>query len=1562
MAIRLRTVALHAWLWTLAALVSLMILIGIGLGFLLGTERGRLMVLEQAEVWLPRLTGQTLVIEGAEVPSLGDWRLPRVEWRAGASGPAVEVTDARLQFRPRYLLQGRLWIDALTASSVRVEIPESTEVQAPQQEGGSDPLSQLQGLWPRIPPIRFERLDVEQFSLELADRSPLRTTIEADAQVNWGSWPARLNLALSEGDNSQLSLGVSVDAVNALRVTGGIQASSDSLWASWLDWPLTDDMAGQWDLNLSVSEGGYEADILTLTLPWRGYQLSALGAVSFNPTLNRVFLSELALSADDHAARLHGFLEADQADLTIEFDDLPLGLLNGLVPIDDLDGRLAANGRLTGGWRSPRFAGETAFTGTLKDEPLSLKTVSRATTEGLTLESADLSWGEARLSTRGNIQWAQSSLDLQLEWQDVSDTRWQPWVPGWPSDLSLQTSGSGRLSGALTDPTLTASARVEGQYREQSLELTSAVELNRRELALNGLALNTPQGRIDGHARLGFSDLSLSAGSRLDNVRSSWLDVLGVTLPVEQNWGVTGRLEWDGTLIDPRAVGDLTVVGQWQRQPMTAALRVDEVTLRHLDLGDSRLTLAQTQARVAGRVDWQQQRLDLTTGFEDLSLTQLSPFVPALPAWMDGMSGRLRGDLSVVGPWQAPQVSGTGAFSGTWRDRPLAMALDVDTVDRESWRVRSARLNWGDLAVSYQGELRPFDPALDGRFTVTNLSPSDLSVLPVSWPPQLAELQGRAQATGTISGPLTAPIIAGSAGFDGQYQDTDLSLDATIDYLDPEQVQLASLTVQSDPARLSAEGRLTFSPLSFDVRTELANVEWQQIAPWVPPTEGVPLETLSATASGQLSLVGAWPRPQVDGRLSVQGNYLEAPFDVDWRGQGRLSETLSHALTLTWGATEVTADLDTAGERIDGQLNVAGVEVAQLRALGVPLGADVSGSGSADIGVSGTLIDPVIDASVTADGLWQPLSPTFGDPTDWSIRVDAAGQWAEWRIEQGRADLGPAGDITVTGSGSRTRLDLTAELDVPELRYWLPESSPWVGRFGGRIQVVGTPEAPDVSADLSWESNRFPLALSVDARTTGGRHRLQARLTEDGNERLALDVSTAQTPLAAWGGDLSQRRFEADVSVDTDARALSRLVQQQADQEFSGHVSGRLSIVGSLAEPEWEGEARMREGRYENANYGAVLSDIRANLTASTRTLTLSLTAGDDNVGRLSLDGSVNWPEDRNQWWMPELDLTLDTRSARLVRRADIDATVSGGLAVAGPWRDLMVTGELEVMPLTIKLASFLESGVASLNVIRASDAANVEAVDRVNPYAPQGQWRVRIRADRRAQIYGAGLEAELSGEVDLTGDLTAPDVGGRFEVIRGTYTAFGKIFRIEDGTVQVQGTQILLDINAVYTGRDITVDLRITGNQNRLELTMTPGDDDSTSPSSNDELLARLLFGKSIEEMSAVQALQLAAALNSLRNPGSGLDLFGTTRDLLGLDALTIDSGTNEEGETGVNVQAGKYISDRLYLQVESGVRTEDSFNSSLQYFVTPNVNFEFYTNGQLGSGGVELNWSNDY
>lgn len=1558
MAWRLRKGAARAWLIGLGTLAALVLTLMLLLAWLLASESGRLTLLDQVEHWLPRLTGQTLVIEGARSPALGDWRFERLSWQQGSGALAVDSRNLSLQWRPRYLWQRRIWLDALNADTLDVTLPASSADDTA-GSGAASSLPDIAEFWSGLPSARLDELHIERLSLRQGEKPELGTAVSGDLAINWGAWPARLELSFTDR-RSQLNLAVNVDAVAALRVRGDLDTAADSAWADWLDWPLQQPLAGRWDLELSQRQGRLEARIDELTLPWRDQRLVAQGGVSLNPANRRLFFSELEIAAGEQSARLHGYVQPERADLSVTADALPLALARPWLPVKDLDGAITVDGRLSGGWRTPRFAGSASFEGRWRDEALRLNTRSSASTGALSIEQLALQWGPASLSADGRIDWANQQLDLAIDARHLADRHWRPWVPAWPDDIRINDANlSGRISGSLGQPQLNAEVDAEGSYREQPLTLTAGARLNRSGLNLDDIELSSQQGRVDGSLDIDFASATLVADSRFSDVHSDWLPVFGAQLPGNPDWVADAQLNWNGPLRNPEAQGTVQVEGRWLEQPLSADLAVSQLDLRQLQLGDSRLRLGDASSGLAGRIDWAGRRLDLAATPTDVRLASIRPFVPPWPTWLDSLSGRLDGQLSVNGPWNGPQLSGDLALTGQWQEQALNARLQLQADQRQRWQIDQAQLDWAGTRLYYSGWLAPFERSLDGDFSIDQLSIGQLRELGITLPEALADLDGLANARGRISGDLTRPTLNDAGfNFNGQYARTELSAQARLRTASLERVDVEQLQFSSGPAQWSLAGQIGLQPLTLDIRTELQQLDWDRVRPWVPTDIGVPLTTLSGQLSGQLSARGDWPRLALDGSLEAGGRYLDSAFQLNWAGDGQLAGRLKHSLSLSWGDSRLNGQLDSEGEQLDGQLRISKLDIDQIRALGAPLEEGVSGDINADLGVSGTLMDPRIALQLNAAGRWQPVSIGLTDSTDWRIDIDGQGRRDDWQLSRAEADLGPAGWVSLGGRGSKDELRLDGEVRIDDSRYWLADRPEWSGALTGDFQLAGSAEQPQVEAALDWQSDRWPLMLSLNLATEAGEHRLAAQLTENNANRLSVNASTPQTPLAEWQRQPTARPFAAELFFDTDSTVFEPFFQGRPDQDFSGELSGRLSIEGSLARPQWAGEVSLADGRYENATYGTVLSGMSGELSADNRTLQLDLEAGDDVGGRVGLAGSVVWPEDRDYWWMPELDLAMTTRSARLLRRADMDASVSGELSVTGPWRDLIAAGNLEVSPLTIQLNSLLQSGAPSLNVVsaeRLETPTDEDAEPRL--LAPQGQWQVRLRANRRAQIYGQGLEAELSGELDLSDELTRPEVGGRFQVIRGTYTAFGKIFQITDGNIQVQGSQIVLDIQATYTGPDLSVNLRVTGTQDQLNLALS-----SSPPLANDELLARLLFGTTLNEMTAVQAFQLATALNSLRDPNSGLDLFGTTRELLGLDSLSLDSDTNEAGETGVNVQAGKYLSDRLYLQVESGVRTEQNFAGSLQFQVTPQVNLELYTNGQFGSGGLELNWSEDY
>jgi translocation and assembly module TamB len=76
------------------------------------------------------------------------------------------------------------------------------------------------------------------------------------------------------------------------------------------------------------------------------------------------------------------------------------------------------------------------------------------------------------------------------------------------------------------------------------------------------------------------------------------------------------------------------------------------------------------------------------------------------------------------------------------------------------------------------------------------------------------------------------------------------------------------------------------------------------------------------------------------------------------------------------------------------------------------------------------------------------------------------------------------------------------------------------------------------------------------------------------------------------------------------------------------------------------------------------------------------------------------------------------------------------------------------------------------------------------------------------------------------------------------------------------------------------------------------------------------MLFGTSITNLSAPEAIQLAAAVASLNDPGGGLDPINAVRRSIGLDRLRILPADVTQG-IGTQFAAGKYLGRRVYVEV---------------------------------------------
>jgi translocation and assembly module TamB len=204
----------------------------------------------------------------------------------------------------------------------------------------------------------------------------------------------------------------------------------------------------------------------------------------------------------------------------------------------------------------------------------------------------------------------------------------------------------------------------------------------------------------------------------------------------------------------------------------------------------------------------------------------------------------------------------------------------------------------------------------------------------------------------------------------------------------------------------------------------------------------------------------------------------------------------------------------------------------------------------------------------------------------------------------------------------------------------------------------------------------------------------------------------------------------------------------------------------------------------------------------------------------------------------------------------------------------------------------------------------------------------VTISAPSRIFVRGRGLDAELGGQIRLTGTTADIIPIGRFDLVRGRLLLLGQRFDFDEGYISLEGALVPVIRLVVETEQgDVMTYIIVDGEASSPEVSF------SSSPElPEDEVLAQLLFGRDMSRLSAFQALQLANAVAVLAGRG-GEGIVSRLRQ--GFDLDDLDVTTDEQGNAAL--RAGKYISDNVYTDVTVGATGQTELNLNID--ISPSV-----------------------
>lgn len=432
-----------------------------------------------------------------------------------------------------------------------------------------------------------------------------------------------------------------------------------------------------------------------------------------------------------------------------------------------------------------------------------------------------------------------------------------------------------------------------------------------------------------------------------------------------------------------------------------------------------------------------------------------------------------------------------------------------------------------------------------------------------------------------------------------------------------------------------------------------------------------------------------------------------------------------------------------------------------------------------------------------------------------------------------------------------------------------------------------------------------------------------------------LPVFTAQSTIKPVNGE--------NISV----QVQSAFKDGQADLTFTGRGTGIKDLSGKATMPL---RFALQPFAFDLSADTQVQGSFQGNLEGSAFSKAL-LGPGEQFSGTIRTSGSFD-----GALGLPQIKADLNAKDASFsaqngAMRGVLDADLSVRNSSAGTY---LLSGTIDAQRIDVTLPERFTQSIPSLNVIEPgaghSSAAPANALASI-------LLDMSFNAPQRVFVRGWGLDAELGGAVKIEGAADDPQFDGKFSIVRGRYSEFGKRFTISKADMLFAGSvppSPTLSIVAETKADDVTAQINISGSPETPKFAFS-----SVPALPEDEVLARILFGQDMSKISPMQAVQLTQTLQRFSGNGGGatsFDPLGMLRSETGLDDLRVETG--EDGAASVG--AGKYLSDNVYLDLQGG-REENSGAATIEIEVTPNITIESEI-GQDAQGGAGVFWEWDY
>lgn len=857
---------------------------------------------------------------------------------------------------------------------------------------------------------------------------------------------------------------------------------------------------------------------------------------------------------------------------------------------------------------------------------------------------------------------------------------------------------------------------------------------------------------------------------------------------------------------------------------------------------------------------------------------------------------------------------GKAAWAGLLRGAPLRLQL-AGALSDEQISVEKLQLNGKAVSLAISGtaartDTQDLDARLDLRLSdLTQVSPS---------------LEGNLKLSGKVKGPLNTLTA-----------DTDLTTVLSI-HGSPRGTVSASVHAEGLPksprGTIEAHGDLDGAPLRLNASLEHAggdvyhgiiqHAEWKSARAEGDVTSGAELAQAKGSVRFQM------------GQLSDLDRLLGSTLQGSVGGHVVLTPVSGHSQAqIELDAKEVV----TGGITTNAQLSANGT----FEALDIKLAAQSPALGGepAEIDSSAQLNAETKELRITSlkagyhgqdIHLLSTAKLSFAD----GFAVDGVKLGAQEAVIEANGRILP--DLDLTASLKSLQPQLINAFVPSLLASGTIEAEAHVqGSFAAptgtvRLEAIGMRAANDAARGLPATD------IHADAKLEGTTAEVDVKLAAGKASQLAM---SGRAPLSAAGS------YDLKLAGNLDMGLLNPLLEARG-RHVTGSIAIDTAVTGATTDPDIAGTVRLTRGSLRDYTQGVNLSDITGELSGSHGLLRIEKLTARAAPGDVAVEGTLGVLQPK----IP-IDLTIKAHKAQPIANNIVTANVDADIKITGTAREMLeVAGKVSVNRANVEIPSGLPPNVAVLDVRRPGKAPPPKSEKPLVIIL-----NITVDAPRQILVKGRGLDAELGGELRIRGTTDSPNVGGGFELQRGFFTLASNKLTFSNGNVTFSGAGLknridpTLDFTASTQVVDVTATIRITGlaDSPKIELSSTP-------ELPQDEILARLLFGQSAAQLTALQVVQIGTALATLSGGGaSSFNPVAKIQKALGLDRLSVGSATTTgptgaQQNNGASIEAGRYVSSRVFVAVK------ESTTGASQLAVDVDLTKHLKLQTKLGNGNT--------